>query len=241
MRLDLFLLRQKFVDSRNQAQRLIKNRSVRINGVIVQKPSHLVPQNAQVKVDAPLQYVSRGGSKLDAAIAHFQIQVLNRVCIDVGASTGGFTDCLLQKGASRVYAVDVGRNQLAPSLRKDPRVVSMENQDIRTLPPLPESIALLVADLSFISITKCVSSFAQILGTQGEGVVLIKPQFEAGELGYRKHRIHDATLRETLILKCCRIFEDSGLTILNRCTSPLPGAKKGNIEELIHIQPGATK
>ena len=170
-RLDHLLVARGLCDSREKGKRLILAGEVLVNDEPVTKAGQLVPDDAVIRVKAPPKYVSRGGFKLEGALDHFGINVKDRICFDVGASTGGFTDCLLQRGAQKVYAFDVGTNQLVWKLRSDPRVISRENCNVRHLKPedIADPIDLIVADVSFISLT---------LRAGGEAVVLIKPQFE---------------------------------------------------------------
>ena len=158
------------------------------------------------------------------------------ICADLGASTGGFTDCLLQNGAKKVYAIDVGYGQLAWKLRQDDRVVVMERVNARHLESLPELMDCIVADLSFISISKILPAMLRIVKSQGIGILLIKPQFEVGPQGTDGGLVKDEELRERAILDCIADFEKAGCTLLKRAASKLAGAKKGNIEEWIFVQ-----
>jgi 23S rRNA (cytidine1920-2'-O)/16S rRNA (cytidine1409-2'-O)-methyltransferase len=185
-RLDQALVARGICESREKAKRSIMAGVVRVNGQTARKPSELVQPADQIDLDAPEKYVSRGGLKLEHALTHFGLEVSGQTAIDVGASTGGFTDCLLQHGATRVYAIDVGRGQLAWKLRRDPRVVVMEKTNARHLsrtafpaPLLP--VDLLVVDCSFISLRKVLPPVADLVRTGGKIVALIKPQFEAGK------------------------------------------------------------
>ncbi len=179
-RLDHLLVSRGLCESREKGRRLILAGEVLVNDEPVTKAGHLVPEDAAIRVKAPPKYVSRGGFKLEGALDHFGITVTGFTCLDVGASTGGFTDCLLQRGAARVYAFDVGTNQLVWKLRSDPRVVARENLNVRHLQPgdVPEPLDLIVADVSFISLTLVLPPAFQALRPGGQAVVLIKPQFE---------------------------------------------------------------
>ena len=180
-------------------------------------------------------YVSRGGVKLKAALDAFQLAVGGLCCADLGASTGGFTDCLLQHGAARVYAIDVGYGQLAWKLRSDERVVVMERTNARHLESLPEPIDLLVADLSFISLHKVMPAMARI-APGAAAVLLIKPQFEAGPGQVsRGGVIRDAGLRDQTVQRVVAELNDFGCKIFGHIPSPIAGAKKGNIEELLYL------
>jgi 23S rRNA (cytidine1920-2'-O)/16S rRNA (cytidine1409-2'-O)-methyltransferase len=178
-RLDSLLVDRGLVESRAKAQALIMAGEVEVGGKTVIKAGTLVSEGAAINILRPPPFVSRGGIKLDAALDHFQLDVSSLVAADIGASTGGFTDCLLQRGAKRVYAVDVGYGQLDYRLRQDKRVVVMERVNARYPIPLPEKIDLATIDLSFISVEKVIPSVAQLLKDDGYLLVLIKPQFEA--------------------------------------------------------------
>jgi 23S rRNA (cytidine1920-2'-O)/16S rRNA (cytidine1409-2'-O)-methyltransferase len=186
-RLDQALVQRGLCDSREQAKRLIIAGEVLMNEQPATKPGLPVPDDAVLRVKQAPKYVSRGGFKLEGALDYFGVVVKDRVCLDIGASTGGFTDCLLQRGAARVYAFDVGTNQLVWKLRSDPRVVARENFNVRHMQPgdVPEPVDMIVADVSFISLTLVLPPALEILKPGGDGVVLIKPQFELsrGEVG----------------------------------------------------------
>ena len=180
-RLDVALVRRGLTSSRTQGRALIEAGQVQVNGATVRKPGARVREADAITLLSRPRYVSRGGQKLEAALRHFDLSVAGRTALDVGASTGGFTDCLLQHGAAKVYAVDVGRSQLAPALRADPRVQAMEQTDIRTLSALPERVDLIVVDVSFISLRLILPHLPRFLKPDAPGVVaLVKPQFEAG-------------------------------------------------------------
>ncbi|HEY1082026.1 MAG TPA: TlyA family RNA methyltransferase [Prosthecobacter sp.] len=180
IRLDLALVQRGLCPSREQAKRLIMAGEVFLGEEIITKPGWLVRQDAVLRVKEPPRFVSRGGFKLEGALDHFGVDVQGRVAMDVGASTGGFTDCLLQKGAVKVYAFDVGTNQMVWKLRSDPRVVCRENFNVRHLQPtdVPEQVDVIVADVSFISLTLVLPGALTVLKPGGQAVVLVKPQFE---------------------------------------------------------------
>jgi 23S rRNA (cytidine1920-2'-O)/16S rRNA (cytidine1409-2'-O)-methyltransferase len=185
-RLDQILVERGLCDSREQARRAIMAGSVRINGQPARKPSDSVTPGDQLTLNTPERYVSRGGHKLEHALKRFRLEVENQTAVDLGASTGGFTDCLLQHGAARVYAVDVGQGQLAWKLRQDPRVVVMERTNARNLnaAAFPQPFApvdLVVIDCSFISLRKILPAAVALLRPAGRLVALVKPQFEAGK------------------------------------------------------------
>lgn len=237
-RLDLLLVEQQLVESREQAQRLIMAGEVLVNEEVRSKPGQQVPRDATIRVRNPLPYVSRGGQKLAAALDEFQLDVTGLTVLDVGASTGGFTDCLLQRGAAHVMAIDVGYGQLAWKLRNDPRVTVMERTNIRHLTELPggEPADMAVIDASFISLALVLPPTLHLLRADGEIVALIKPQFEAGkeQVGkggvVRKANVHRQVLEEN-----CRLAEELGLTICDMTVSPLRGPA-GNVEFLVWYQ-----
>lgn len=229
-RLDQLLVDRGLVDSRTRAQALVRAGEVTVNGQREDKPGHQVPEDADLVLRARPPYVGRGGSKLEGALERFEIDVRGRICLDVGASTGGFTDCLLQRGAAHVYAVDVGRAQLAWSLRQDPRVESLERQDIRNLPPLPRAPTLAVVDVSFISLRAVLPAVRRSIAAGSPVLALVKPQFEAGreQVGHggvvRDPAVHQSVLQD-LAAWCAT----EGWRILGACPSPLAGGD-GNRE-----------
>ncbi len=233
-RLDLVLVERGLAESRSQAQRLIMAGQVRVNGQVALKPSQGVPPGAQVEVVAPPPFVSRGGEKLAAALAAFAIPVAGRVCADVGASTGGFTDCLLQQGAAKVYAVDVGKGQLHWKLRTDPRVVVLEGTNARHVEKLPEPVTLVTMDVSFISVRALLPVVRRWFGpTGGEAVVLIKPQFEAGreEAARGQGVIRDPAVHRRVLQEVLSFAQAHGYGVRGLIPSPIRGPK-GNVEFL---------
>lgn len=190
VRLDVALVQRALTASRERAQEAVRAGLVRVNGQVVTKAAHKVQEEDVLEVlGDPIGYVGRGGLKLEAALDRFGISPEGLVCLDAGASTGGFTDCLLRRGARLVYAVDVGRDQLHPDLRADPRVVVMEGTDIRSLRSLPEPPALATVDVSFISLTQILPAIASLVAPGARIVALIKPQFEVGPGGIGKNGI----------------------------------------------------
>lgn len=189
----------------------------------------------------PMPFVSRAGGKLDAALREFGVDVAGRTAADLGASTGGFTDCLLQRGARRVYAIDVGYNQLAWKLRQDPRVVVMERTNARTMAALPEPVSLVVGDLSFISLGQILPTVARLLAgvSDGEAVLLIKPQFEAerGALARGGH-LPDGAARDAAIEGVLAEARELGFEVVGVAQSTVPGAKAKNVEALVHLRVG---
>lgn len=227
MRLDRYLVERGLAESREKAQRLIQSGQVKVAGQVVTKPAHRVPEGAQVEVLSPERYVSRGAYKLLGALEAFSLEVKGKVAADIGASTGGFTQVLLERGARRVYAVDVGRDQLHPRLREDPRVVSLEEQDARSL-LLPEPVDLVVMDVSFISSTLLLSKVKELLRPGGEALILVKPQFELGP-GVHKGVVRDEALRQKALARVREKARELGFQVLGERESPLPG-KEGNRE-----------
>ncbi len=237
-RLDQLLVDRGLVDSRTRAQALIRAGEVTVNGRREDKPGHQLPVDAEIVLRARPPFVGRGGIKLDGALERLGIVVKGLVCLDVGASTGGFTDCLLQRGAVQVFAVDVGRAQLAWSLRQDPRVLSMERQDIRRLEPLQPPPELAVIDVSFISLTLVLPAVRPLLSSKGSVVALVKPQFEAGraQVG-RGGVIRDPELHRAVLARLVDWCHEAGWRILGACPSPLPGGD-GNREFFLHLMAG---
>ena len=238
-RLDALLVQRGLAESRTQAQRMIEAGEVRVAGQVVDKPGTKIEADAEIVVEARAQFASRGGLKLDAALDAFAVEVAERVALDVGASTGGFTDVLLQRGAARVYAVDVGYGQLAWTLRQDPRVVVMDRVNIRYLESLPEPIDVTVIYVSFISLRLVLPVVARLSRPGGDVVALIKPQFEVGkgQVGkggvVRDPALHRSVLDGTLTWAAATGFAPRGLI-----RSPIVGPA-GNVEFLVHLVVGA--
>jgi 23S rRNA (cytidine1920-2'-O)/16S rRNA (cytidine1409-2'-O)-methyltransferase len=236
-RLDQILVERGLADSREKARALILAGSVLVEGQKSDKPGHAFPEHCRIEVAERLPYVSRGGFKLAAALDHFGIDVRGRVCLDVGASTGGFTDCLLQRGAARVYATDVGHGQLDWKLRNDPRVIVQEGVNARYLQPadFPESFHIAVCDASFISTTLLIPAFAPLLSEQGEMIILVKPQFEVGKDQVGKGGIvRDPELHKAACARVQAAVEALGFTGL-LIESPILGAE-GNREFLLYAR-----
>jgi 23S rRNA (cytidine1920-2'-O)/16S rRNA (cytidine1409-2'-O)-methyltransferase len=235
-RIDQYLVEQGHFTSREQAQRSIMAGEVFVGGKRMEKPSQPVPENAVLEINSAPGYVSRGAYKLEKAIAVFQIPITGRICLDAGASTGGFTDFLLQNGAAKVYTVDVGYGQLAWKLRQDPRVIVFERENIRYFDPekLDDKPALITADLSFISLLLVLAKLRELTAPGGELVTLIKPQFEAGrgkvgKKGVVRDRLVHLEVLENLTAKgpAC------GWHLVQLTFSPIKGPE-GNIEYLGH-------
>jgi len=237
MRLDQLLVARGLAQSRAQAQALIMARRVLVAGVAVSKAGAPVPEDAQVTLKLAPRFVSRGGEKLAGALAHFQVAAAGKVALDVGASTGGFTQVLLNAGAARVYAVDVGYGQLDPKLRHDPRVVALERQNVRHLPreAVPEPVALVTLDLSFISLTLVLPKIMEFLQPGGEILALVKPQFEVGKGKVGKGGVvRDPKLQEEAVARVARAAAALGLKVSPPYPAPLKGPK-GNQEYFLYL------
>ena len=235
-RIDSLLLDKGLVESRAKAQGLIMAGEVVVAGKTITKPGTLVAEEAVITIRQPPPFVSRGGIKLDYALDRFKLDVSSKVVADIGASTGGFTDCLLKRGARRVYAIDVGYGQLDYRLRCDPRVVVMERVNARYTIPLPEKVDLATIDLSFISVEKVIPSVAQLLNEGGYLVVLIKPQFEArrGEVG-KGGIVKQATIHARVLGRFFRWMIDHGFRLGGLVASPILGAS-GNKEFFVLLR-----
>ena len=234
-RLDQLLVDRQLAASREKARALILAGSVLVNGQRVDKAGQAIDPESLIELLEQPKYVSRGGLKLEAALEHFRIGVSGRVCLDVGSSTGGFTDCLLQHGAARVYAIDVGTGQLDWKLRNDPRVIVRERVNARFLGAgeVPERVSLAVCDVSFISVTMILPVLPPLLDNNGEMVILVKPQFELekGQVG-KGGIVRDPELHDVACRKVTAAAEALGF----RCAliaSPILGAE-GNREFLLH-------
>ena len=233
-RLDLLLLEKGLSKSANEAQAFIMRNLVLVNGKLISKPGHLIAADSEIEILKKDQFVGRGGKKLAHALKEFKVDVNNKVCIDIGASTGGFTDCLLQNGANKVYAIDVGYGQLDWNLRNDPRVVVMEKTNIRNVNTLPEDFSVVVIDVSFISLKLVFPVVDKLVHKNTTVIALIKPQFEAEKDEVEKGGI---VRNEEIKLK---IIEDIKLSgnelkweLIGITPSPIRGARKGNEEFLI--------
>ncbi len=236
-RLDLLLVERGLAGSRTEAQRLIMAGQVTVGDQVVDKPGTQVPISEQVAVADRLPYVSRGGFKLAAALDAFDLDVSGWIVADVGASTGGFTDCLLQRGATRVYAIDVGYGQLAWKLRRDSRVVIMDRTNARYLENLPEPVDLTTIDVSFISLRLILPPAAGWLRPGGRIVALIKPQFEAGRQQVGKGGvIRDPAIHHAVLEEITAWAGSKGLRLMGLIRSPIVGPA-GNIEFLAHWVP----
>ncbi len=234
-RLDVLLVERALAETRQRAQALILAGDVRVRDQVVAKAGTLVADDAEITVRAPLKYVSRGGLKLEGALDAFQVDPRAKICADIGASTGGFTDCLLRRGAARVYAIDVGYGQLAWQVRTDPRVVVMDRVNIRYLDALPALIDLAVIDVSFISLALVFPVAKKLLQPRGAIIALVKPQFEAGRAQVGKRGIvRDARVHRAAIATVAQHAIENDLRVRGICRSPLTGAE-GNVEFFIYL------
>jgi len=232
------LVDRGLAESRNRAQRLVMAGEVRVDGEMVHKSSTQVPLNADIEVKQRPKYVSRGGKKLEAAISAFNVEPSGKICADVGASTGGFTDCLLQNGAEKVYAIDVGYGVLYWKLRQDPRVVVMERTNARYLEALPELVHLVTIDASFISLSLLLPAVkGWFADDAGQTIALIKPQFEAGRKAAAVHAgvIKDASVHEKVLDETLSSAKAFGFYPAGLIPSPIKGPK-GNIEFLVDLR-----
>lgn len=237
IRIDVLLIELGLAQNRDEAQKMVMAGQVRVGGQRVVKPDMVYERDAAVEVEMGPRYVSRGGEKLEPALAAFNLHDLRgRICADLGASTGGFTDCLLQHGAARVYAVDVGYGVLHWKLRNDPRVVVMERTNARHLRGFPEPVVLTTIDASFISLEAILPGVKGWLAPEGEVVALIKPQFEAGraEVSRGEGVVQDPKVHRQVLDKIVAFAQMQGFTVCGLIRSPLRGPK-GNIEFLIHL------
>lgn len=238
-RLDILLVKRNLAESREKAKAIIMSGNVFVDGQREDKAGSAFPQEVQIEVKGNLlPYVSRGGLKLEKALAGFDVNVKGKVCTDVGSSTGGFTDCMLQNGASKVFAIDVGRGQLDWKLRQDNRVVCMEKTNIRYVTPedIGEPVDFSSIDVSFISLTKVLEPIRNYLKESGEIVALIKPQFEAGrEKVGKKGVVREKSTHHEVIEKVAAYANSIGFEVKNIDFSPIKGPE-GNIEYLIHLK-----
>jgi len=245
VRLDVLLVERGLAESRAKAQALIMAGQVRVAGQVTLKPATAIEGESALEVNSGPRFVSRGGEKLDAALEAFGMDVAGLVCADVGASTGGFTDCLLQRGAAKVYAIDVGKGILHWKLRNDPRVVIMEETNARFIETLPEPVSLVTIDVSFISLKILLPVakgwFSPSPPTplpKGEGniVALIKPQFEAGKKDVARGGgvIRDPEVRKKILLDVLTFAQSEGFSLRGLIRSPIQGPK-GNVEFLARL------
>ncbi|MDY5775269.1 MAG: TlyA family RNA methyltransferase [Lachnospiraceae bacterium] len=243
-RLDVLLVKKGLAPSREKAKTMIMEGNVFVNNQREDKAGTNIPEDAVIEIKGnTLKYVSRGGLKLEKAMTHFGISLEDKICMDIGASTGGFTDCMLQNGAKKVYAVDVGYGQFAWKLRTDERVVCMEKTNIRYVTPedIADVLDFASVDVSFISLAKVLPAAKELLRDEGQMVCLIKPQFEAGrEKVGKKGVVRDPAVHREVIEKVITDARELGFSILHLEYSPIKGPE-GNIEYLVHICKGGRK
>ncbi|AZO95643.1 TlyA family RNA methyltransferase [Halocella sp. SP3-1] len=239
-RLDVLLTERGLVSSRSQAKRSIMAGKVLVDGEVVDKAGARIKLTAKIKLKGKeYPYVSRGGLKLEKALRVFEIDTLGKEAIDIGASTGGFTDCLLQNGVKQVYAIDVGYGQLAWELRQDDRVEVIERTNFRYLTPdqLKIKVPLIVTDVSFISLRLIIPPAVQFLQEEGDIVALVKPQFEAGPDRVGKNGVvRDSKVHREVINELSSFFQGEGLALMDLNYSPITGASSKNIEFLMHLK-----
>ena len=238
MRLDILITERKLVKSRNVAIDLIKKGFVKVAGEIITKAAkdYLDLPDLKIEILEQPKYVGRGGLKLEKALTEFKIIPTDLICLDVGSSTGGFTDCLLQHGAKKVYAVDVGTDQLDETLKNNPQVISLEQTDIRNIKNLDEKIDLAVIDVSFISLEAILPATVNLLKKEGKIIALVKPQFETPKEAKNKNGIvKTAEIREQVLENIKNYCQKIGLKILGKTDSPILGGS-GNKEYLILLQ-----
>jgi 23S rRNA (cytidine1920-2'-O)/16S rRNA (cytidine1409-2'-O)-methyltransferase len=240
-RLDMLLVEQGLVESRSIAQRLVMAGQVRVNGEVVLQVAKQVLPDVTLTVDAGPRFVSRGGDKLEAALQAFTLDIHAQICADVGASTGGFTDCLLKHGALKVYAIDVGKGVLDWKLRQDPRVVALEGTNARFLEHLPEDVGVITIDVSFISLKVILPAvktwFSHSVPSKGVIIALIKPQFEAGRqlVSRGKGVVRDPAIHHQVLLDVLSFARSEGFVTSGLIRSPIHGPK-GNVEFLAHLE-----
>jgi 23S rRNA (cytidine1920-2'-O)/16S rRNA (cytidine1409-2'-O)-methyltransferase len=238
-RIDEAMVERGLAETRARAQALIMGGAVAVDGEVVTKPSSPVaPESHLTLVAEPMPYVSRGGLKLAHALEVFPVPIADRIAVDVGASTGGFTDVLLQRGARCVYAIDVGYGQLAWTLRNDVRVVVMERTNIRNVPSLPETVDLAVIDVSFISLRIVVPAVSSLLTDRADMIALIKPQFEAGRHNVGKRGVvRDPQVWRDVLQRVLTFAVSQGWDVRGVTSSPIRGPA-GNVEFFAHLQRG---
>ena len=242
-RLDAELVMRGICETRNRAQASIAEGNVTVNGTVCMKASQKVADTDILVLTEPLPFVGRGGYKLRYALAEFGIPLDGLRCLDIGASTGGFTDCMLQNGAKSVLAVDVGRDQIAESLRNDPRVIVREGTDLRQLPPDTEGLPAQFAacDVSFISLKQIIPYLPPLLTDDAEAVLLVKPQFEAGRSALNKNGIvRDEKVRQRVLRNIRDFAAASGFIPCGECESPIKGGS-GNTEYLLRLKKHRTE
>jgi len=238
-RLDKIIKARRLIRSRSRAQRMIEAGRVKVDGHVITRPGHPIDPEAEIEILSYEQYVSRGGEKLEAALEQFRIEVKGKICLDVGASTGGFTDCLLQNGAAKVYAIDVGHDQLHPNLRRDDRVIAREGINARYLEPqdVDEPIELVVIDVSFISLKLVLLPLVELLAEKSDIVALVKPQFEVGAEKLPADGVVKNTSERQAAINDLKTFieAETPWIVISKMQSALEGAK-GNVEFFFHLR-----
>lgn len=237
-RLDRILLSREITDSREKAKALIMAGDILVDGIPVTKPGMLVDTNAVIELRGGIPFVSRGGMKLDAALSHFRIDIEGMIAMDVGSSTGGFTDCMLKRGAKKVYCIDVGYGQMAWPLRMDQRIILLERTNIRYLERerIPDIVDFATIDVSFISLKKVIPRVREFIRKGGEILALVKPQFEVGKGKVGKGGIiRDEDAREAAVRSVREYAEGIGLKTIGVFQSPIKG-HKGNIEYFLYLK-----
>lgn len=237
-RIDNILVEKGYFATRQKAKYAIENKCIYVNNILVEKPSKIYENDCKIEVkEGTLQFVSRGGLKLDKAVKVFNLKLKDKICIDIGASTGGFTDCMLQNGAKKVYSIDVGHDQLAESLKNDDRVVNLEGTNIKNIDTNNmEKVDFISIDVSFISLTNVLDKAYELLKENGEIVILIKPQFEAGKEFINKNGVvKDKKTHQKVIEKVILYSNSLGFKIIKIDYSPIKGPA-GNIEYIVYMQ-----
>lgn len=237
-RLDILVVQRDLAPSRNKAASMIMAAEVFVNNQIADKPGMRVPIDSKITLKTKPKYVGRGGLKLEGALNTFSVDVSNKICADVGASTGGFTDCLLQHGASKVYAIDVAQGIIDYRLRQDTRVILLEKTNARYLEMINEEVSLVVIDVSFISLRLILPAVQKWLAKEADVIALVKPQFEAGKRDVGKGGIvRDSTVHKRVLTEISKFTQDIGLDVIDLIESPITG-QKGNVEYLMWLQWG---
>lgn len=237
-RIDNLLVKKNFFTSRQKAKFAIENKIVFVNNILIEKPSKLISIEDKIEIRGEtMPYVSRGGLKLEKAIKEFKINLYQKTCMDIGASTGGFTDCMLQNKAEKVYAIDVGHDQLEEKLINNPKVINMEGTNLKDLEAENfEGIDFIGTDVSFISIVHVLPKIYELLKIKGQAVVLIKPQFEAGKANINKNGVvKDIKVHKKIVNNVTSLANKLGFKILELTYSPIKGPA-GNIEYLMYIE-----
>lgn len=234
-RLDVILTEKNLVRSRRVGRELIKNGKVKVNGNIVKKQGKRFDESVNLELLEQPKYVSRAGYKLEKALIEFGIKSADKIALDVGSSTGGFTDCFLQAGATRVYAVEVGSNQMADEIRSDERVILQENMDIRRVKKLPEKADIVAIDVSFISLTQILPVVKKLIKKEADIICLVKPQFEIGKSRRKKGVVKSEQAQKEAVTTVKSWVKGNGFITIKATPSPIVG-KEGNKEYLLHIK-----